>query len=49
MGGYAVRKDGLGWRAVDDETWCMEFETFKTEEPPLPVVAEIEKTEDGTN
>ncbi|WP_219388708.1 hypothetical protein [Escherichia coli] len=38
MNGFCVRKDGQGWRRVEDETWCMDFETFQTEEPPLPVV-----------
>lgn len=42
MAGFCVRNDGQGWRRVEDETWCMEFETFQTEEPPLPVVVEPE-------
>lgn len=32
---YAVRKDGQGWRAVNDKNDCMEDETF-SETQPLP-------------
>ncbi|EOI7388812.1 hypothetical protein ACVZYT_002291 [Yersinia enterocolitica] len=34
--GYAVRKDGLGWRAVDEQSWCTKDETFQIDIPPLP-------------
>ncbi len=42
MIGYAVRKDGLGWRAVEDKSWCTESETFQIEQPPLPEAADNE-------
>lgn len=32
---YAVRKDGQGWRAVNDKTDCMDDEIF-SETQPLP-------------
>lgn len=33
MGGYAVRKDGMGWRTVEDESWCSEDEIYQ---PGMP-------------
>ncbi len=43
MIGYAVRKDGLGWRAVDSDADCLEHEDFSEVQPPL-TEARIEVT-----
>lgn len=38
--GYAIRNDGLGWRAVNSLDDCTENETFSdTEPPPIDVVS----------
>ena len=31
---YAVRNDGLGWRAVNDASECVVDETWQAEQPP---------------
>jgi hypothetical protein len=41
--GWAVRKDGLGWRSVDNEQDCTEFEIY-TETEPSPVNVVVIKT-----
>lgn len=35
--GYAVRKDGLGWRAVDSKSDIMECENYSETHPPTTV------------
>lgn len=35
MIGYAVRKDGLGWRAATEDMVDPETEMFQVEQPPL--------------
>lgn len=42
--GYAIRNDGLGWRAVNGPDECMENETF-SEAEPLPVDVSHVKTQ----
>lgn len=37
MSGYAVRKDGQGWRAVDSADECLPEEDFVADQPPIPV------------
>ena len=32
---YAVRNDGLGWRAVQSELDCTESETWQEDPPPI--------------
>lgn len=41
--GYAVRNDGLGWRAVEGAHDCNENETF-SEAEPAPVSVSLTKT-----
>lgn len=43
MSGYAIRNDGLGWRAVDSEADCADDEKFSETQPDL-VVLPLEQT-----
>lgn len=38
MSGYAVRKDGLGWRAVNEPKDCTAEEVFSADQPEAVVI-----------
>lgn len=38
---YAIRNDGLGWRAVDSETDLLDGESYSAEQPPLIELSSI--------
>lgn len=39
--GYAIRNDGLGWRAVDSESDLLDGEKYSAEQPPLIELSSI--------
>lgn len=45
---YALRKDGLGWRAVDSSADCATDETWQEEQPEVIEAAEHEQAARGT-
>jgi hypothetical protein len=42
---YAIRNDGLGWRAINSRADLMDGEIFSKDQPPAPIIAPDLKAE----